>query len=73
MSRLLGIALLISGIYFLGQNIIFATGYSPYFWRDIPAAGSVLVIMGGIISLLFFPRQTGNFGWMLLSISAVLI
>ncbi len=73
MSRLLGIALLILGIYFLGQNIIFATHYSPYFWRDIPAAGSVLAIMGGIISLLFFPRQTGNFGWMLLGIGTVLV
>jgi len=29
MSRLLGIALLILGIYFLGQNIIFTTHYSP--------------------------------------------
>ena len=73
MSRLLGIVLLILGIYFLGQNIIFATHYSPYFWRDIPAAGSVLAIMGGIISLLFLPRQTGNFGWILLGIGAVLV
>ncbi len=73
MSRLLGIALLILGIYFLGQNIIFATHYSPYFWREIPAGGSVLAIMSGIISLLFFPRQTGNFGWILLGIGAVLV
>ncbi len=64
MSRLLGIALLLLGIYFLGQNIIFATHYSPYVWRDIPAAGSVLAIMGGIISLLFFPRQTDGKLWL---------
>ena len=37
MSRLLGIALLILGIYFLGQNIMFTTQYSRYFWRDVPA------------------------------------
>ncbi|MBD0363924.1 MAG: hypothetical protein ICV55_14320, partial [Coleofasciculus sp. C3-bin4] len=49
MARLLGILLLVVGIYFLGQNIIFTTHYSPYFWRDIPAAGSVLAIMGGVI------------------------
>lgn len=73
MSRLLGIALLILGIYFLGQNIIFATHYSPYLWRDIPAAASVLAIMGGIISILFFSRQTGNLGWILLGLGAVLV
>jgi uncharacterized membrane protein HdeD (DUF308 family) len=73
MSKLLGAALIILGIYFLGQNIIFATTFSPYFWRDIPAAGSVLAIMGGIISLLFFRRQTGNAGWILLIAGAVLV
>ena len=73
MSRLLGIALLILGIYFLGQNIIFATRYSPYFWRDVPAGASVLAIMSGVISLLFFSRQTGNLGWVLLGIGVVLV
>ncbi len=73
MSRLLGIALLILGIYFLGQNIIFATGCSAYFWQDIPAAGSILAIMRGIISLLFPPRQTETFGWMLLGVGTVLV
>jgi hypothetical protein len=42
MSKLLGIALILLGVYFLGQNIIFATTFSPYIWRDIPAAGSLL-------------------------------
>lgn len=73
MSKILGIALLLVGIYFLGQNIIFTTQYSPYFWRDIPAGASVLAIMGGIISLLFFSRQTGNLGWILLGLGAVLV
>ncbi|MBW4609505.1 MAG: hypothetical protein KME22_20445 [Hassallia sp. WJT32-NPBG1] len=73
MSRLLGIALLVLGIYFLGQNIIFTTHYSPYFWRDIPAGASVIAIMGGIVSLLFFSRETGNMGWILLGIGAVLV
>ena len=73
MSKLLGIALLVLGIYFLGQNIIFTTQYSPYFWREIPAGASVLAIMGGMISLLFFSRQTGNLGWILLGLGAVLV
>jgi hypothetical protein len=73
MARLLGILLLVVGIYFLGQNIIFTTHYSPYFWRDIPAAGSALAIMAGVISLLFFRETVGNFGWILLIIGVVLV
>lgn len=73
MARLLGILLLLIGIYFLGQNIIFASHYSPYFWRDIPAAGSVLAIMAGVISLLFFRETVGNFGWLLLIVGVVLV
>lgn len=73
MSQLLGIVLLLTGLYFLGQNIVFSTYYSPYFWRNLPAQGSVLAIMGGVISLLFFRRQTGNFGWGLLIFGVVLV
>lgn len=73
MARLLGILLIIVGIYFLGQNIIFTTHYSPYWWRDIPAAASALAIMSGIISLLFFQRSVGNLGWILLIVGVVLI
>jgi hypothetical protein len=77
MSKLLGTALFIIGVYFLGQDIIFTSSYYPhawpYFWRDIPAGGSVLAIMGGVICLLFFPRQTGTFGWILLGFGVVLV
>lgn len=68
MTRLLGIILIIAGIYFLGQNIIFATYYF-----SIPALGSVLAIIAGIIALVFFPRETGNLGWILFSIGIVLV
>jgi len=73
MSQLFGIVLLLAGLYFLGQNIMFSTSYSPYFWRSLPAQGSVLAIMGGVISLLVFPRQTGKFGWVLLIFGVVLV
>ncbi len=73
MSQLFGIGLLLAGMYFLGQNIMFSTYYSPYFWRNLPAIGSVLAIMGGVISLLLFRRQTGNFGWILLIFGIVLV
>ena len=73
MTRLLGIGLLLLGVYLLGQNIIFVTHVSPYMWREIPAGGSVLAIMGGVISLLFFRSITGNLGWILLGVGAVLV
>jgi uncharacterized membrane protein HdeD (DUF308 family) len=72
-SELFGIVLLLAGLYFLGQNIMFSTSYSPYFWRSLPAQGSVLALMGGVISLLVFPRQTGKFGWVLLIFGVVLV
>ncbi len=71
--KLIGLILLLVGVYFLGQNIIFTTQYSPYFWRDIPAAASVLALIGGMISLLLFPRETGSLGWILLIIGCVLV
>jgi hypothetical protein len=73
MSRFLGILLLLAGVYFLGKNIFFATYYSPYFWRNLPALGSALTMIGGVVSLLFFRRETGNLGWILLMISVVLV
>ncbi len=73
MQKLIGILFLIAGIYFLGQNIMLSTYYSPFFWRNLPAMGSVLAIMGGVISLIFFPRQTGGFGWILLVAGIILV
>jgi hypothetical protein len=73
MGRLIGFLLLLAGIYFLGQNIVFSTFYSPFFWRNLPAMGSVLCIMGGVTSLIVFPRQTGSWGWVLLILGIVLV
>lgn len=71
--KLIGLILLLTGIYFFGQNIIFASGYYSYFYRSIPATGSVLAIMAGVFLLVFFRRETGNLGWILLSIGIVLV
>jgi hypothetical protein len=71
--KLTGLILLFTGLYFLGKNIIFASGYYSYFYRSLPATGSVLAIMGGVFSLVFFRRQTGNLGFILLSIGIVLV
>lgn len=71
--KLVGLLLLIAGIYFLGQNIVFASSLYSYFWGSIPAAGSILSLMAGIFCLLFFRRETGNFGWFLLILGIIFV
>lgn len=69
--RLIGLVLMLIGVYFLGQNIIFTT-QTPYWWRDIPAAGSVVVTLSGILVLLFARRER-DFGWILVGLGIVLV
>jgi hypothetical protein len=77
MSRLLiklvGLCLLFTGLYFFGQNIIFASGYYSYFYRSLPATGSVLAIIAGVLTLIFYRRQTGSLGWIFLGVGIVLV
>lgn len=73
MLKLIGLILLLVGIYFLGQNILFTTSYSFYSYGRLPAFGSVLSIIAGTTFLVFFRRQTGNIGWILLGIGIVLV
>lgn len=71
--KLIGVFLLLFGVYYLGQDIIFTTRFFPSFGRSMPAAGSVLAITGGVIALVFFRRQAGNLGWFLLALGIVLV
>lgn len=73
LSKLIGLILLIVGVYFVGQNIIFTTQVSRYWWSDLSAAGSVLAITSGIISLLFFRRLMGDLGWGLVVLGILLV
>lgn len=73
LMKVLGLILLLTGIYFLAQNVIFVSGYYSVFSQRLPASASVLAIMTGVLSLIFFRRETGNFGWGLLGIGLVLI
>ncbi|WP_427160714.1 hypothetical protein ACQFX9_03435 [Aliinostoc sp. HNIBRCY26] len=76
MSRLLikavGLILLLTGIYFLAQNVIFFSGYYSFSQR-LPTTASVLSMMAGALSLIFFRRETGNLGWVLLAVGFVLV
>lgn len=73
MRKIVGLLLFVVGIYFLGKNVMFSTYYSPFFWRNLPAMGSVLAVASGTISLICFPRQTGSFGWILIAAGILLV
>lgn len=72
-SKLIGLALLVVGVYFLGQNVIFTTQTSVYWWRSIPATGSVLSILGGVLFLLYGRRSNSNIGWILVGLGILLV
>ncbi|MBW4555008.1 MAG: hypothetical protein KME59_03545 [Trichormus sp. ATA11-4-KO1] len=73
LTKLIGLILLFIGIYFFTQNIIFVSGYYSLFYRRLPATVSVLAIMAGVFTLLFFRKETSNLGWILLAIGIVLV
>lgn len=62
--QILGIALILVGLYFLWQNIFLTTEASPYWWNGILADFSVLSLSLGLLMLVLIPfrglRQTGS-------------
>ena len=63
--QLVGFALMLLGIYFLGKNIFFTTNVSPYWWRGIAADMSIFLLFGGILLLVFMPLGAmKQLGWM---------
>jgi hypothetical protein len=65
--QLIGLGLLLLGIYFLGKNIFFTTNVSPYFWRGIAADTSVIFLTLGILMLAFLPLgELKQFGWVMI-------
>ena len=73
MSTILGYALIIVSIYFLGRGIDFTTHLYGSWWQKTSATGSVLALMLGISSLTFWRRQMGNFGWIFIAMGIVLV
>jgi hypothetical protein len=72
-ARLIGIILMGTGIYFLGNNIIFTTNVYPYFWRGIAADGSILALIAGVMMLVFLPAREKSWGWIPIIIGIVLV
>lgn len=73
LGKLVGLALVLAGIYFLGQNILFTTRISPYWWQDLSASGSVLAILAGIVTALYGDRSIRNAGWLLIALGILLV
>ena len=65
--------MIVVGFYFLGQNIIFASRGYPYWWGGIAANGSVLLLTGGILSLVFLRGEGKTMGWILLGAGVLLV
>ncbi|NDJ18177.1 hypothetical protein [Myxacorys almedinensis] len=70
--KLVGFGLLLLGLYFLGQNVIVATQGSVYWWRGIPATGSVLAVMSGVFTVLFARSSAKQWGWLLIGLGMIL-
>ncbi|WP_242063045.1 hypothetical protein [Nostoc sp. FACHB-145] len=66
--KLIGLALLLAGIYLLGQNIYFTTNIYPYWWRGVAADASILFLTSGILMLFVLSRQDKALGWVALGV-----
>ena len=73
LSRLLGLGLIIIGIYWLSQGILFTTRSAYYWWQTIPAAGSVILLLAGLWVLFNGRRSDRNRAWILIGGAIALI
>lgn len=71
--QLLGIGLMLLGVYLLGKNIVFTTNVSPYWWRGIAANVSVLALTSGIVGLFMLPRTEKFWGWILIVFGIIFV
>lgn len=67
--QLLGLVLILFGLYKLGQNIFFTTHAYPYFWRGIAADVSIICLTLGVLMLTLLPLGSlKNIGWIVIGI-----
>ncbi|MEL7315701.1 MAG: hypothetical protein AAFN08_12185 [Cyanobacteria bacterium J06559_3] len=69
---IIGIALMLLGVYFLGKNILFTTHAYPW-WRGIAADLSILSQCVGTFMLTFLPGDAKLFGWVAISVGIVCV
>ncbi|ASC72253.1 hypothetical protein XM38_032080 [Halomicronema hongdechloris C2206] len=72
--QLIGLGLLLLGLYFLGKNIFFTTNVNPYWWRGIAADVSILFLSLGIVTLLLAPLGAAKqLGWVLIALGVLCV
>lgn len=71
--RLIGLALLLLGVYFLGQNIYFSTNPYPYWWRGIAADGSILFLTTGVLMFFALPSRDKFLSGVAIAVGILLI
>jgi len=71
--QLIGFALILLGVYFLGRNIFFTTNVSPYFWRGIAADLSILCLVVGILWLIILPIGAKSYGWIFVAAGIIFV
>jgi hypothetical protein len=71
-NYLVGLALIMLGIYFLGKNIIFTTSAYPW-WRGIAADLSVISLCIGVFALVFLPPPMRPVGWVAVAFGIVCV
>jgi hypothetical protein len=69
---ILGLALMLLGIYLLGQNVFLTTQAYPW-WRGIAADLSVISLCIGIFMLVFLPGDTQVLGWIAVGFGIVCV
>jgi hypothetical protein len=72
LSYLIGLGLILLGVYFLGNNIIFTTQAYPW-WRGVAANLSVLSLCVGVFALVFLPSSAKSFGWVAVAFGIVCV
>lgn len=71
--KLIGLMLILLGIYFLGKNIFFTTNPYPYWWRGITADASILALVSGVVLLFALPKDIRDLGWLPIIIGIILV
>lgn len=72
--QLMGLILMLFGIYFLGKNIFFTTNVSPYLWRGLAADASIFLLCAGICLLVFMPLGAmKQLGWIFVAAGIVCV
>jgi hypothetical protein len=71
--KIIGFCFLVGGIYVLGQDIIFTSRSTLYWWTGVAADASVISLMAGVLILVFFPKGAKSLGWIGVTVGIILV